>query len=178
MDEEVKETYTDQEIALLLKKPDMKSAEFSEYRNWVIINYVLGTGNRAGTIINIKIEDVSGNILRTVNAKYIYGLTATPKRQDGQHPIIFMQCGPIRYHVDAAQSGIARYVLPRFTSFRKPVSLTDQEFGPAVAQNYLSENAARNNMILADIRKVLAQGRTPIVLISSYSLVNATQFST
>jgi len=108
------------------------------------------------------------SILRTVNAKYIYGLTATPKRQDGQHPIIFMQCGPILYHVDALtqaeQSGIARYVLPRFTSFRKPVSLADQEFGPAVAQNYLSENTMRNNMILADIREVLLQGRTPIVL--------------
>jgi len=108
------------------------------------------------------------SILRTVNARFIYGLTATPKRQDGQHPIIFMQCGLIRYHVDALtqaeQSGIARYVLPRFTSFRKPVSLTDQEFGPAVAQNYLSENAARNNMILADLREVLTQGRTPIVL--------------
>jgi len=107
-------------------------------------------------------------LLKTVNAKYLYGLTATPKRQNGQHPIIFMQCGPVRYRVDAItqaeQSGIARYVLPRFTLFRKPVSLTDQEFGPAVAQNYLSESAARNSMILADIREALAQGRTPIVL--------------
>jgi len=108
------------------------------------------------------------SIPRTANAKYVYGLTATPKRQNGQHPVVFMQCGPVRYRVDAItqaeQSGIARYVLPRFTSFRKPVSLTDQEFGPAVTQNYLSESAARNNTILTDIREVLAQGRTPIVL--------------
>jgi len=66
MDEVIKETYTDHEIMLLLKKPDMKKIEFAEYRNWVLVNYMLGTGNRAGTIINIKIEDVnfdSGSII-------------------------------------------------------------------------------------------------------------------
>jgi integrase/recombinase XerD len=66
MDEVVKETYTDNEIMLLLKKPDMKKSDFPEYRNWVIVNYMLGTGNRAGTILNIKIEDLdfeSGNII-------------------------------------------------------------------------------------------------------------------
>ena len=36
-------------------------------------------------------------ILKRVNAKYVLGLTATPVRRDGQQPIIFMQCGPIRY---------------------------------------------------------------------------------
>jgi len=66
MDEVIKQTYTDHEIMLLLKKPDMKKSDFTEYRNWVLINYMIGTGNRAGTIINVKIEDVdftSGNII-------------------------------------------------------------------------------------------------------------------
>ena len=66
MDEIVKKIYTDHEIMLLLKKPDIKKSDFPEYRNWVIINYILGTGNRAGTVINIKIEDLdfdSGNII-------------------------------------------------------------------------------------------------------------------
>lgn len=40
-------------------------------------------------------------VLKEVNAKYVYGLTATPARQDGHQPIIHMQCGPIRYQVDA-----------------------------------------------------------------------------
>ena len=65
-DEVVKETYTEPEIRLLLKRPDMKTARFSEYRNWVLVNYMLGTGNRAGTIVAIKIEDVdfdSGTII-------------------------------------------------------------------------------------------------------------------
>ena len=66
MDEIIKKTYTDHEIMLLLEKPDIKKCGFPEYRNWVLVNYMLGTGNRAGTIINIKIEDVdfnSGNII-------------------------------------------------------------------------------------------------------------------
>ena len=58
MDEVVKETYTDAEVALLLKKPDIKKCSFAEYRNWVLINYMLGTGNRVGTIVAIKLEDV------------------------------------------------------------------------------------------------------------------------
>lgn len=36
-------------------------------------------------------------ILKRTKAKYMLGLTATPIRRDGQQPIIFMQCGPIRY---------------------------------------------------------------------------------
>jgi len=61
MDEVVKKTYTDREIMLLLKKPDMKKSDFPDYRNWVIINHMLGTGNRAGTIVNMKIGDVDFN---------------------------------------------------------------------------------------------------------------------
>jgi hypothetical protein len=36
-------------------------------------------------------------VLKQVKAKYVLGLTATPERRDGHHPIIYMQCGPIRY---------------------------------------------------------------------------------
>ncbi|HUD01985.1 MAG TPA: DEAD/DEAH box helicase family protein, partial [Rhabdochlamydiaceae bacterium] len=36
-------------------------------------------------------------VLKEINAKYVNGLTATPTRKDGLHPIITMQCGPIRY---------------------------------------------------------------------------------
>jgi integrase/recombinase XerD len=57
----IKETYTDNEINILLKKPDMKKCRFSEYRNWVFINYLLATGNRVSTIINIKIGDIDFN---------------------------------------------------------------------------------------------------------------------
>ncbi len=58
-------------------------------------------------------------VLRQVKAKYVLGLTATPIRRDGHHPIIFMQCGPIRFHLTAkkaAQTSLLEHkVIPRFT---------------------------------------------------------------
>jgi len=57
-DKELKETYTDEELTLLLKKPDLKKCKFAEYRDWVIVNYFLATGNRVSTVRNIKISDI------------------------------------------------------------------------------------------------------------------------
>ncbi|MFW6015548.1 MAG: tyrosine-type recombinase/integrase [bacterium] len=54
----IKVTYTDAEIRILLKKPNLKKCLFAEYRNWVVINYLLATGNRVGSIVNLKIKDV------------------------------------------------------------------------------------------------------------------------
>jgi integrase/recombinase XerD len=54
----VKETYTDAELKILLEKPNIKKAGFDDYRNWVIVNYLLGTGNRLSSIINIQMKDV------------------------------------------------------------------------------------------------------------------------
>ena len=57
-EKKIKETYTDNEVNILLKKPDIKKCSFSEYRDWVFINYVMATGNRVSTVISIKIEDI------------------------------------------------------------------------------------------------------------------------
>ena len=53
----VKETYTDKELSILLARPG-KDCDFCEYRNWVIINYLLNSGCRAATIRNIQNRDV------------------------------------------------------------------------------------------------------------------------
>jgi integrase/recombinase XerD len=60
-EKKIKETYTESELIILLKKPDIKKCRFSEYRDWVFINYLLATGNRVSTILNIKIEDIDFN---------------------------------------------------------------------------------------------------------------------
>jgi len=57
-EKKVKNTYTDTELKLLLAKPDVKKCDFSEYRNWVISNYLLATGNRLATICELKIADI------------------------------------------------------------------------------------------------------------------------
>lgn len=57
--ESLKETYTDAELKLLLKKPCMSSCAFTEYRTWVIINLLLNCGCRAATVRNIKVKDIN-----------------------------------------------------------------------------------------------------------------------
>ncbi len=104
-------------------------------------------------------------ILKEVTAKYVYGLTATPTRQDGHHPIIFMQCGPIRYRVDAKAQAEKRdfdhFLVPRFTSLRKAY-----DAGTMISQIYsdLARSEARNGLIVSDVLKSVESGRTPIIL--------------
>lgn len=54
----MKETYSDLELSALLKKPDIRKATFAEYRDWVIINFLLNCGSRAATVSAIQIRDV------------------------------------------------------------------------------------------------------------------------
>ena len=110
-------------------------------------------------------------VLKEVNAKYVYGLTATPARQDGHQPIIHMQCGPIRYQVDAKQQAEKRpfdhAVIPKFTSFAQP--LTDEtpwKITDAYAAMQINEE--RNNKIVVGVLAAVTEGRTPIVLTERY----------
>lgn len=58
VDKVAKETYTDIELFRLLVKPDVRVCDFAEYRNWAIINFFVGTGVRASTLIHIRIKDL------------------------------------------------------------------------------------------------------------------------
>ncbi len=104
-------------------------------------------------------------VLREVNARYVYGLTATPIRKDGHQPIIFMQCGEIRYTADAksqqAQQSFRRLLIPRFTSHR---NLKADGGNYAQVIDELIESESRNKQIIDDIASNLAEGRTPIIL--------------
>jgi integrase/recombinase XerD len=57
-DRGVIETYSEEELKILLKKPNLKECSFIEYRNWVVINFFLATGSRARTLVNLKIKDL------------------------------------------------------------------------------------------------------------------------
>lgn len=55
--EEAKETYTDEEIIALVEEPK-KNASFVEWRTWAIVNWILATGNRIETIVNVQMGDI------------------------------------------------------------------------------------------------------------------------
>lgn len=68
------ETYIDEELEILLKKPNLKKCDFVEYRSYVIIAFFLSTGIRLTSLINIKIKDLKlneeiVNIMHTKNRK-------------------------------------------------------------------------------------------------------------
>jgi superfamily II DNA or RNA helicase len=101
-------------------------------------------------------------ILKRCKAKYVLGLTATPIRRDGQQPIIFMQCGPIRH--TAARPVDAPHdlaVLPRSCLARIDLS---PESGIQEVFRHLANDRARTAAIAAEIRKAFDQGRKLLVL--------------
>jgi superfamily II DNA or RNA helicase len=104
-------------------------------------------------------------VLRSVKAKYILGLTATPIRKDGRHPIIMMQCGPLRARLSprtASRGQFEHVVIPRATEFRLPDGAADA----TIQQIYgmLAGDPDRNAMIIADVIQAVRAGRSPLVL--------------
>jgi superfamily II DNA or RNA helicase len=101
-------------------------------------------------------------ILRRTKAKYVLGLTATPIRRDGQQPIIFMQCGPIRHK--AAQPLDAPHdlaVVPWF--IESPIALPP-EAGIQDVFRHLAQNQARTDAIASAITEAFRQGRKVLAL--------------
>ena len=105
-------------------------------------------------------------VLAEVKARYVVGLTATPYRRDGHQPIIHMQCGSTRYSLDRKQQesrdAFTRRLILRETSFT--VSDSDKETTIQEIYALLASDRERNRFILDDIRKALADGRSPILL--------------
>ena len=107
-------------------------------------------------------------VLGAVKAKYVYGLTATPYRSDGHHPIIFMQCGPIRFQVDAKKEASHRtfdhLIVPRFTAVRMPLDTRSKKWHITDIYTHICESDLRNRQIVADVERVVNDGRNPLIL--------------
>jgi superfamily II DNA or RNA helicase len=109
-------------------------------------------------------------VARQCKAKYVLGLTATPIRKDGQQPIIFMQCGPARYYVDAKNQAEKRpfshIVIPRYTDFTLRDVVVAHHEKPPIQTVYaeLAISEIRNKMIIADVIAAIKNKRSPVIL--------------
>ncbi|MBF0408763.1 MAG: DEAD/DEAH box helicase family protein [Candidatus Riflebacteria bacterium] len=108
-------------------------------------------------------------VISAAKAKFVTGLSATVTRKDGHHPIIFMQCGPVRYRVDAKAQALARpfthtvIVRPTgFYSLEAPDTDARAQFNSLY--NELIADEARNNMIVQDVIYSVREKRSPIIL--------------
>ncbi|HDS1767252.1 DEAD/DEAH box helicase [Pseudomonas putida] len=101
-------------------------------------------------------------LLRSAPARYVLGLTATPIRRDGQQPIIFMQCGPIRHTAARPESAPHDLsVIPRMLS--GPIPLPE---GAGIQDVFktLADDTGRTALIVSDVRSAYDQGRKVLVL--------------
>ena len=105
-------------------------------------------------------------VLKQAKARFILGLTATPVRKDGHHPIILMQCGPIRHRVTMREqrdrTNVVHRLVPRVTNFRDPAEETETSI--QALYGALAINDERNEQIFDDILQALEAGRSPLVL--------------
>jgi superfamily II DNA or RNA helicase/very-short-patch-repair endonuclease len=117
-------------------------------------------------------------------ARYVTGLSASITRKDGHHPIILMQCGPVRYRVSARQQAalrpFAHHVLVRPTGFRAPaVAAADSRAEFQRLYEALAKDPGRNQLICRDVIAAARAGRFPLVLTerTEHLLLLATQLS-
>lgn len=122
-----------------------------------------------GMVIVDECHHVASNtgqsILTKVKAQYVYGVSATPKREDQLDPIIFMFLGPIRHRYTslerAKEQGIAHYFIPRYTQVVEPFQ--DKENINESFQ-FISTNKLRNEMIIQDVKQSIINSKTPVIL--------------
>ncbi|WP_019914308.1 TOTE conflict system archaeo-eukaryotic primase domain-containing protein [Paenibacillus sp. HW567] len=106
-------------------------------------------------------------VLREVKAKYVVGLTATLKRQDGQEAIVRFQLGPLLMKIDAktlsSSRGFLLRVVPRYTTFR--IKSGEAVSGIQDIYQQLVDNEERNTLIFDDLLTCLDEGRSPLLLV-------------
>jgi superfamily II DNA or RNA helicase/very-short-patch-repair endonuclease len=108
-------------------------------------------------------------VTRRAKARFVVGLSATVARKDGHHPIIFMECGPVRHRVDARAQAASRpfehFVLVQPTAFlpkRSPDSDKRAEFQTLYQE--LIDDEVRTRRICDDVIESVRGGRSPLVL--------------
>jgi superfamily II DNA or RNA helicase len=105
-------------------------------------------------------------VMRQVKARFVVGLTATPTRKDGHHPIIYMQCGPVRFSMSARAMTEANpfehRVLPRHTDFQMPANIAEATIQDIYGA--LSNDPSRNELIACDMIRAIESGRSPLLL--------------
>ncbi|WP_242953522.1 TOTE conflict system archaeo-eukaryotic primase domain-containing protein [Enterocloster citroniae] len=110
-------------------------------------------------------SNTSVEVMQKVNARYVYGVSATPNRSDKLDKIIYMLLGPVRHHYTAKEraieQGIGHYVYPRYT---RVIDTDESRNDINGAYSLISSSRARNDMILEDTRACVKKGRTPVIL--------------
>lgn len=103
-------------------------------------------------------------VLKEVKAKFVHGLTATPRRKDGLHGILHFQCGPILHRITETTeaAGLEKILEIRETG----VAPMESEGAAGIQAQFgaLAEHASRTARIVQDVVALLDDGCHPLVL--------------
>ncbi len=107
-------------------------------------------------------------VTRRAKAKYVLGLSATVTRQDGHHPIVFMQCGPVRFRAtakaQARQRPFRHRAILRPTEFRLAAAIAQEQVPVQQIYAALSADEKRNTLIFDDVLRALDDRRSPVII--------------
>lgn len=135
--------------------------------------------NNYGMVISDEVHHNAAytfdEVIKQISCKYLYGLSATPYRRDGQEPILTLRFGPIRYQTDVIDPRFAltvkRTVIPRFTN----LGMSDLKIlNNNIVENRLAiqDDEPREQMLIRDINNCLKEKRRTIVFTSLISHVD------
>ena len=109
--------------------------------------------------------NTAAEVLQKINARYVYGVSATLKRSDDMDKVIPMLIGPMRHSYTAkeraAEQGIGHYVFPRYT---RTIDTFESRNNINQAFALISKSADRNQMIMTDIHECISLDKTPVIL--------------
>lgn len=103
-------------------------------------------------------------VVSATKARYIVGLTATPKRRDGHHPILEKQLGPVRFAIDAKSQAAKRPFEHKLIARETPFVATNPDIKIQELYGLLVKDEVRNRMIINDVIGALEEGRSPLLL--------------
>ncbi|MGH9382948.1 MAG: DEAD/DEAH box helicase family protein [Vicinamibacterales bacterium] len=108
-------------------------------------------------------------VARRAKARFVLGLSATVTRKDGHHPIIFMQCGPVRHRVNAKDQAALRPFTHTVVVRPTPFTFSNQDGSDNRTEfqalyRALIDDDVRNRRICDDILEAVRAGRSPLVL--------------
>lgn len=113
--------------------------------------------------------------INTGNAKYVYGISATPERENGHTPIIKMQCGDIRYKVDSLKFNKKLNIPMKVIAKKSHLNFTNQNidnYELNEINDLIAKDIIRSENIIKDIKKEYDNGKNILVLTERLELIN------
>ena len=113
--------------------------------------------------------------INTGNARYVYGISATPERENGHTPIIKMQCGDIRYKVDSLKFNKELNIPMKVIVKKSHLNFTNpnvDNYELNEINDLIAKDVIRSENIIKDIKKEYENGKNILVLTERLELMN------